>query len=120
MPGRRLRLNLLDMNGARVGNRGLVRIAGTLGGALVSVLADAVLSLLAPRYLASVHGLRRAAMAGYLSGCVLLALGATQVTTDGPGLAVLLLPAAVSVLTVAVGCHAKLRGKGADLVGPRT
>ena len=107
------------MNAARPGNKGLVHIAGTLGGALVAVLAAAVPGLVAPRYLASVHGLRRAAMIGYLTACALLVLGATQVTTDGPGLSVMLLPAAVSMLTVAIGCHAKLRGKGADLVGPK-
>jgi hypothetical protein len=32
----------------------------------------------------------------------------------------MLLPAAVSTLTLAIGCHARLRGKGAELVAPES
>ena len=99
-------------------SEGMALAAGRLGQMLAVAVADVVLGTLAPRCLAAVHSLRRAAMSSYLAGCALMMLGAMQVTADGLGLAIMFLPAAASTLTVAIGCHAKLRGKGTELIGP--
>jgi hypothetical protein len=43
-----------------------------------------------------------------------------QVTTDGLGLAVTILPVAASSLTLAIGCHARLHADGIELVPPES
>ena len=87
---------------------------------LAAALTGLLLGVLAPRCLTCPDSLRRLAMTSYLLGCALLLLGAMQVTTDGLGLAVTILPVAASSLTLAIGCHARLHADGIELVPPES
>ncbi len=116
----RLRPNLSSMNKTRGQNVGMAPIASKLGEMLAVGVAGIVLGTIAPRCLASVSSLRRVAMISYLAGCVLMMLGATQVTPSSLGLAVVFLPAALPTLMLSIGCHAMLRGQGAELVAPKS
>ena len=76
-----------------------------------------VLAGVAPSFLAPTGSLCCAARVVYLAGALLLVLGGMQVTSDGPGLAVVLVPAAVATLSLAAGCHWRLRERGRSIAG---
>lgn len=95
---------------ARVDEGSLVSgLAAGLGMVVPTVL---LLGAIPPLLLPTVDALRRAAMAGYAVGCCALVLGVTQVTSEGAGLAEVLVPVALATLSLSAGCHARLHRHG--------